>query len=71
MITEIRNDIWAALESTTDVNDRRGGFAITARQTPNSREVMARRDSLMRFLEEIDGDLSVGEVRDALESWES
>lgn len=60
------NDIWEALESTAAMRP-------TSRNpdpvTPSERDIRNHRDYLMRFLDELDSQMSVGEVRDALENW--
>lgn len=54
-----QNEIWEALESS--VASRKEYKANATRV-----DTLNHRDMLMRFLEELDGELSVAEVRDAL-----
>jgi hypothetical protein len=54
-----------ALESTAVVNGGRG-HSLSQRSTSSRRAILNHRDELMRFLDEIDGELSVAELRDAL-----
>lgn len=61
-------DIHAALESTTNVGKSRQR-AIDPDATPNKRDVYTRRDDILRFLEELDGSLTVADVRSALEEY--
>jgi hypothetical protein len=58
-------DIWDALEATAN-RKKTGSFDS---QIASRRDVLNHRDYLMRFLEEIDGEKSVAEVREALENW--
>ncbi len=60
-------DIWDALEATT--TGRKQGDAF-AKVNASARDILNHRDYLMRFLEELDGDLSVAELRAALEEYQ-
>lgn len=62
-------DIWQALEATTG-GRLRDGLQIGRPANASARDVLNHRDYLMRFLNEIDGNLSVAEVRDALEEYQ-
>ncbi len=55
-------EIWEALESCTASRDEH-------RVTTTTREVALRKKSLLTFLEEIDGSLTVEEVREALDGY--
>lgn len=63
----MHGEVIEALESTAPVRKNRG--RIGDPQTSDSADIRLWRDSLMTFLEEIDTDLSVGEVIFALEGW--
>lgn len=57
------NEVWEALESTTPggkINDRFGP------STASRQETMLWKRSLLNFLDEVDGELSVAELREAL-----
>lgn len=60
-------EIADALESTAPNRGNRGRFGDPATASPA--DVRLYRDTLLRFLEEIDGDLSVSELRLALENY--
>ncbi|MBO9099972.1 hypothetical protein J5287_11905 [Rhizobium sp. K1/93] len=60
-------EIYEALEATAA--GRKQGRMCDARANASKTDILNRRDSLMRFLEEVDGDLSVAELRDALEQY--
>ena len=63
-------EVWEALETTIGPkSDRLRSFDPNRPATANAREVAAWRDSLMRFLTELSADMTVGEVREALEEW--
>jgi hypothetical protein len=57
-----------ALEATT-VTPRSGGFDTPASANASRRSILAHRDSLLRFLGELDGDMTVSELREALEDY--
>lgn len=59
-------EIWDALEAST-TNSKTGSFE---RQTPSKRDHLNHRDKLLRFLGEVDPQLSIGEVIAALEEYE-
>ncbi|KQT52245.1 MULTISPECIES: hypothetical protein [unclassified Aureimonas] len=60
-------DVWEALEATTPS----GRKPSAARQIggPTKREHNEHRDRIMRFLGEVEGDMTVAEVREALEEY--
>ena len=58
--------VWEALESTAPNSKEGRSFE---RVTASKRDTLNHRDFLMKFLEEIDGELSVGELREALEDY--
>lgn len=60
-------EIIEALESTAPNKDER---YIGKRANTSVREIHAHRDYLMRFLNELDAGITVGELRDALENYE-
>ncbi|WFS01618.1 hypothetical protein [Rhizobium tumorigenes] len=60
-------EIYEALEATA--TGRKQGRMYDARANASKTDVLNRRDSIMRFLEEVDGELSVAELRDALEQY--
>lgn len=60
-------EVIEALESTAGVRKNRG--RIGDPQTSDAADIRLWRDSLIRFLEEIDGDVSVSKVMFALEEW--
>ena len=60
-------EIHEALEATA--TGRKQGRMYDARANASKVDILNRRDSLMRFLEEIDGEISVAELRDALEQY--
>lgn len=62
-------EIWEALEATTQ--GKKQGTMFSAVANVSKREIFNHRDQLMRFLDEIeDSEISVGELRDALERYE-
>ncbi len=61
------NEVWDALESTTFV---RGSTPDRHMNIPGVGAIRAHRDTLARFLQELDGGLSVEEVREQLDRWE-
>lgn len=64
----MHGEVIEALESTAPVRNNRG--RIGDPQTSDAADIRLWRDRLMEFLEEIDTNLSVGEVIFALEGWE-
>lgn len=61
-------EIFDALEATTTGRKQtRASFPIA---NAERRDILNHRDGLLRFLEEIDGDLSVSELREALEEYQ-
>lgn len=63
----IMSGIWEALESTAMVPDAR---SMRNHVTASAYSVRLYRDSLMRFLEDMDAEISVGEIREALEEYQ-
>lgn len=63
----MHGEVIEALESTAPVRKNRGQMGDP--QTSDAADIRLWRDSLLSFLEEIDTDLSVGEVIFALEGW--
>lgn len=62
-----REDIIEALESTAANRRDRGG--ISDPRSPDRADIRLWRDRLVRFLEEIEGDLTVGEIIEVLEDY--
>ncbi|WP_223478715.1 hypothetical protein [Oricola indica] len=60
--------IWEALESSAPLPRKSSAFG--QRATPERSAILAQRKHLLGFLENIDGDLSVAELREALEDYE-
>lgn len=60
------DDIIEALEASAPNS---ATAAIDPRANASRRDVLTHRDRIMRFLDELDGDLSVSEVRSALEDY--
>lgn len=60
-------EIWDALEATTPSRSRK---MIDPRANASKQDTSLHKDMLMRFLSELDADLSVGEVRAALEEYD-
>ena len=60
-------EIIDALESTA--GNRRNRGRLGDPQTSDHADIRLWRDTLLRFFEEIDGDVCVTEIVDALESW--
>jgi hypothetical protein len=67
MTPDRASDVWDALESSALPP---GWPQVSPPATATRESVLNRRDMLMRFLEEIDGDLSVADVREALEDYQ-
>lgn len=61
-----RNDIWEVMEAYTTPSNTNMFGSVTA----SRRDKLNARASIMRFLEELDAGLTVGELRDALEDYE-
>lgn len=59
------SDVWDALEATAI--QRAAGFVVPA--NASRRSILNHRDYLMRFLNEVDADISVAELREALEDY--
>jgi hypothetical protein len=57
------HEIWEALESTANVRGEK-------RVITSKNELELHRRYLLKFLDELDADLSVAEVREALEAYE-
>lgn len=64
LVGEIR-EVWDALEATA-INSNAGRMG---RQNASQEEIARYRDLLLRFLEEIGGDISVADLREALEEY--
>lgn len=60
------DEIWEALEATTINKDDK---FIPDRANANKLEINQHKATLLRFLDELDGSLSVSEVREALEQY--
>ena len=60
-------DIWGALESTATNSDRK---MIDPRANASKRDVRLWRDHIMRFLDELDAELTIGEVRETLSEYD-
>jgi hypothetical protein len=60
-------EIWDALEALA-IPKKSGFIGVGANAT--KREITNQRDHLMRFLDQLDGDLSVAELREALDNYE-
>ena len=63
----MNDDVIEALESSAPNTDK---HRIDPRANSSKRDVLNWRDVVMRFLDDIDGDLTVFEVRTALEDYE-
>lgn len=67
-MSEVREwpDIWQALEVTAlaPTSTRLDSSTVASKRT-----VVNHRDTLMRFLTEVEGDMTVAEVREALEEY--
>ncbi len=61
-----REEIHDALESTAP--NKKAGRSFE-RVTPNRQDIISHKNYLLHFLEEIEGDISVSELRDALEEY--
>ena len=61
------SDVWEALEATAQVGGHRG---FTERANASRRSILNHRDFLMRFLDEVNADISVAELRAALEEYQ-
>lgn len=59
--------VWDALESSAMPP---GWPNVSPPASPTREAVLGKRDALMRFLDEIDGDLSIAELREALEDYQ-
>jgi hypothetical protein len=59
-------DVWDALEATTPNRSR---ATVDPPANASRRDVTLYRDTLLRFLSELDAELSVGEIREALEEY--
>lgn len=70
MTEEERQQVFDALESQAYTGRKSSWGDPSWRATANRREVLNKRKSLLDFLEEIDGDLTVADLREALEEWE-
>lgn len=60
-------DVFDALEATTT---GRKQYGWDYKANASRRDILNHRDALLRFLEEIKGDLSVSELREALEEYQ-
>lgn len=60
------DEIIDALESTTK---SRAKTPLGSMGEPSVHDYRAHRDDLLRFLDELDGDISVSELREALENY--
>lgn len=60
-------EIIEALESTAP--NRKAGDQF-GRTNASARDIRLHRDYLMRFLDELDGGITVGELRNVLEDWQ-
>lgn len=65
MDTATASDVWEALEATAQA----GGSGILSRANASRRSILNHREYLMRFLDEVDADISVAELREALEEY--
>ena len=61
------DEIIEALESTANNRNDRGRIGDPA--TSDKADIILWRNNLMRFLEELDGDLTIEDLRDALEDY--
>lgn len=59
-------DVWEALEATASTPD---SSRFMSPANASRRSIFNHRDYLMRFLTEVDGELSVAELREALEEY--
>lgn len=59
------SDVWEALEATAQVP----GSGILDKANASRRSILNHRDYLMRFLDEVNAEISVAELREALEEY--
>ncbi len=59
----MEESIWDALESTTTPHFK---ISFNERTTANKHEITLWKKHLLSFLEEIEGEITVGEIREAL-----
>lgn len=64
-----KNQIFEALEAFAPVKKMRRSFQLEGTDIASNEEILAFRDTLIRFLDELDGDLSIIELREALEEY--
>lgn len=62
------DEIWEALEATA-IGKEASAFGIPKRVTASNADINIHKGVLLRFLDELDGSLSVSEVREALEQY--
>lgn len=67
MLLSEMEQVHEALESTALNTDN---AYIAKRSTVKKREILNHRDTIMRFLEELDAEMSIGELREALEHYD-
>ena len=65
MDTATASDVWEALEATAQTP----GSGILDKANASRRSILSHRDFLMRFLDEVNADISVAELREALEEY--
>ena len=66
MDTATASDVWEALEATAQLKGARG---LSEPANASRRSILNHRDYLMRFLDEVGADISVAELREALEEY--
>lgn len=66
MDTATASDVWEALEATAQAG---GAGGILSKANASRRSILNHRDYLMRFLDEVNAELSVAELREALEDY--
>lgn len=64
-----QESVWAALEASTDPK-RKNGPTLDPPATATRNMTLAWKRRLMLFLEEVDGDMTVADLREALEAYE-
>lgn len=65
MDTATTGNVWEALEATAQTP----GSGILDKANASRRSILNHRDYLMRFLDEVDAEISVAELREALEEY--
>lgn len=61
-------EVWEALEATT-CGKKQGALGLGAEANADKRSILHRRDDIMRFLGECPSEISVSELRDALDEY--